>query len=234
MKQFVVYLFFTQVFGCGPFTLSGDLTYDMSPFRNTIDYSAKYNGSPYATLNVCRALVKPCQPSASGCQDSPAVPMGTFTTETFTNPEQTGEYGYGVLATYSGGQDLRNYRINFVCDWNAGLGNPEFVQESPKLRYNFLWNSKYACPTNREPGTTSPLVNTKGKLSGGSILLIILLVLVVVYLIGGIVFNKYKRGLSGVQLIPNLAFWGSIPGYVRDGFKFLIGKCRGNPGYQPV
>ena len=41
-----------------------------------------------------------------------------------------------------------------------------------------------------------------------------------VYCIGGVVFNVYKMEKTGAEAIPNKEFWGSLPGYVKDGFVF--------------
>eukprot|EP01118_Nematostelium_gracile_P014498 TRINITY_DN5666_c0_g1_i2.p1 TRINITY_DN5666_c0_g1~~TRINITY_DN5666_c0_g1_i2.p1 ORF type:complete len:267 (-),score=52.28 TRINITY_DN5666_c0_g1_i2:56-757(-) len=233
MNKRVVFCLFlvSQIFGCSVVNLNGD-TYDLTPLTNNAqDYSTVGKGGTYR-VNVCRQLVTQCNsqsPTASGCQNT--VPIGVVTSESFGAPKQTGEYGFGVLASYTGGQDKRNYDISFICDWNAGVGSPVYSDESPTLYYHLSWTTKFACPTNRKPPSGGI---GGGKLSGGSIILIVLLVVVVIYFVGGILFNKFKRGLSGVEVIPNVAFWGSLPGLVRDGFKFLFGKCRGKSGYQTV
>jgi len=58
----------------------------------------------------------------------------------------------------------------------------------------------------------------------------------VVYLVAGVLFNKFKRGLTGVELVPNVTFWSSIPGLVKDGVMFIVNKIRGlrGGGYQSV
>lgn len=65
-----------------------------------------------------------------------------------------------------------------------------------------------------------------------------LLVIVVVYFVGGVLFMKFKREASGKDLIPNVEFWSSIPGLVKDGIKFsynhTIGKCSSRSGYSSM
>jgi len=42
-------------------------------------------------------------------------------------------------------------------------------------------------------------------------------------------------GATGVDIIPNVGFWTSLPGLVKDGFMFIINKIRGRGGsYQQV
>jgi len=121
--------------------------------------------------------------------------------------------------------DARLTEIDFVCDENAGTGSPSFLGESPTHHYTFSWPTQYACPGGG---------GGKKGLSVGSILLIILLCLVVVYIVAGILFNKFRRDLTGIELVPNVTFWTSIPGLVKDGVMFLVGKVRGRSGYQSV
>ena len=35
--------------------------------------------------------------------------------------------------------------------------------------------------------------------------------LLVVYLVGGIIFNKYRKGATGKEMIPNVNFWTDFP-----------------------
>ena len=70
----------------------------------------------------------------------------------------------------------------------------------------------------------------QGGLSGGSIFLIILLVAVVLYLVGGVLFNKYRRGATGTDVLPNKAFWLDLPGLVAEGCRFSWHKIRALAG----
>jgi len=73
-------------------------------------------------------------------------------------------------------------------------------------------HTKYAC--------------VKSGLSVGSILVIIFISLVVVYLVAGILFNKYSKGATGKELIPNVNFWTDFPLLVKDGAVFSFQCCR--------
>ena len=65
-----------------------------------------------------------------------------------------------------------------------------------------------------------------GGLSGGWIFIIILIVVSFVYCVGGAMFMRYRRGASGVEMVPNWTFWKDLPGLVRDGCSFSWQKTR--------
>lgn len=35
------------------------------------------------------------------------------------------------------------------------------------------------------------------------------------YIVGGIIFQKFVRKASGKEIIPNVGFWTSLPGYLK-------------------
>jgi len=41
------------------------------------------------------------------------------------------------------------------------------------------------------------------------------------YLIAGVIYNRYRREKRGVELIPNLDLWVSLPSLVKDGHIYL-------------
>ena len=58
--------------------------------------------------------------------------------------------------------------------------------------------------------------------SFGSTLLIIFFSFVVFYLVLGICTKKFLMGATGVEVIPNLAFWSELPNLVKVSVFFLI------------
>ncbi len=40
-------------------------------------------------------------------------------------------------------------------------------------------------------------------------------VLLTVYFVGGILFMKFGRNSTGIEMIPNLSFWKSLPGNIK-------------------
>jgi 1,2-dihydroxy-3-keto-5-methylthiopentene dioxygenase len=214
-------------------------TYDLSALKNDKqDYKIAKNSAPIVKwdiyLNMCRPLVQPiCASGAAGCQQwdpskgvTGRASMGAYAGSSFQAPIKTGDKGYGVTIQYKNGDGNRQFEIDLVCDYKAGIGAPVFTGESPQLHYNFLWATAHACPTGSK--------GAGGGLSGGSILLIILLVVAVVYLVAGVLFNKFKRQATGIELIPNVGFWTSLPGLVKDGVMFIVHKITKRGQYTQV
>ncbi len=40
-------------------------------------------------------------------------------------------------------------------------------------------------------------------------------VLLTVYFVGGILFMKFGKNSTGIEMIPNLSFWKSLPGNIK-------------------
>lgn len=55
----------------------------------------------------------------------------------------------------------------------------------------------------------------------GSTLLIILFSFVIFYLVLGICTKKFLMGATGIEIVPNLAFWSDLPNLVKDGWLFM-------------
>jgi len=209
--------------------------YDLSPMtNNNNDYFQNFASLKWDVwINVCRStLTALCGTGNAACQQwDPNSPTGkaalgkqnTMALGSIQKPSTKSPYG--VTAQYTGGADGREFEIDFQCNPGSGIGQFSFINENPKKHYNFAWPTQYACPTN--------VVISSGGLTGGSIFLIILLVVVVAYIVAGILFNKFKRQASGLELIPNFEFWAAIPGLVKDGFQFTINKTI-RRGYQQV
>jgi len=228
--SFILPLCFAQDLSCVWTDPAGGKTYDLSKLKNTaIDYYIPKNTYPQQDwdiwINVCHGLVTSlCGGDVIACQQwdktSPQghAAMGVATTQKFE------KNALGVVLQYINGPDSRQTEIDFICDAAAGIGKPQYVIENPQHHYTFSWNTQYACPVTVGAGGISP----------GSIILIILVCLIVIYLVAGLIFNKFKRGLNGIELIPNVTFWTSIPGLVKDGVMFIVNKVRNRGGYTKM
>jgi len=115
--------------------------------------------------------------------------------------------------------------------------------------YKTVLYSKYACP--RSPSTPPPPSspgNSSGDSSGrssglslGSKLLITFFCILIVYIIGGILVNKYARHIEGKEAFPNYSFWTDLPSLIKDGCKFtfhllgrMCGKGSSGGGYASI
>jgi Autophagy-related protein 27 len=112
----------------------------------------------------------------------------------------------------------RSMNLEFVCDPNPkdpkDPGLPTFGGEGPALHFTLQWITPYACPV--------------GGISAGSVILIVLLCVVFLYFVGGAVFMKFVRKAEGLEIVPHIEFWTSLPGLVKDGCLFIGSKtcCR--------
>lgn len=90
------------------------------------------------------------------------------------------------------------------------------VASKDTAAYVVKGSSKYACPLEPQDG-----------LSLGWILIITLSVSLVVYIVSGILINKYyKKKETTVELIPHFDMWRAAPGLIKDGVVFTAFKIR--------
>lgn len=116
-----------------------------------------------------------------------------------------------------GGDTARTLTVKLVCissgdDTFEPVGQPD----PQKNFYNYTLTSQHCCSS--VPAS---------HISLGTILCIIFIVVVVIYIIAGVLVNKFVRGATGAEIIPNRSFWTQQPGLIKEGFQFTGGKIRG-------
>uniref|UniRef100_H2Z8L3 Cation-dependent mannose-6-phosphate receptor n=1 Tax=Ciona savignyi TaxID=51511 RepID=H2Z8L3_CIOSA len=118
------------------------------------------------------------------------------------------------------GSSLSYSQVLLTCDPKIKNGQEEFsvISVDDDSYYTFEVKGESVCPT-----------KSNHSLSGGSVLLIIFFVLLFVYLVGGILYNRYKNEKTGLDMIPNREFWSSLPGLIADGVKFIFSGCKKSP-----
>ncbi|XP_072037687.1 cln5-like protein 1 isoform X1 [Amphiura filiformis] len=124
----------------------------------------------------------------------------------------------------------------FLPDGSGVVPGPiavELYNTTEACSFNMTVRYEGACP---RIGPSQPI---KQPLSAGSILIIIFLVTAVVYLVGGAIMNK-SGGATGLELIPNLEFWKSLPQLIAEGAVFFWSclLCQGSgtehSGYESI
>lgn len=160
-----------------------------------------------------------CQQDQGGAWHS----LGNWDSITY-NPLTGGGKGAILSASGGDGNPSRKMEINYICDSSAGFGELKFMNEVSN-DYSFEWRSTCVCP-----GACSKHGGDGGgdgpEISGGWIFIIILISCIVLYLVGGVLYNKFKNHATGIELIPNVAFWIALPGLVKDGHLYIYKKCR--------
>ena len=48
------------------------------------------------------------------------------------------------------------------------------------------------------------------------------ILIIPIYIVGGIAVNKVRKGATGIEMFPNIAFWRDFPGLVKVSLKLYI------------
>ncbi|CAM5101789.1 unnamed protein product [Eretmochelys imbricata] len=141
----------TEGDNCRVSDAQAEFSFDLSPLTkksgsyivNTADYDFY--------INICGSVSEElCQPkSAAACQ----VSKNKEHTWSLGEPSSKLSYYDGMIQlTYKNGTTYNNEKktqrstlITFLCDYEAGIGQPEYQVED-NYTYNFKWYTKYACP----------------------------------------------------------------------------------------
>lgn len=177
--------------------------------------------------NPCNKWTKPSSPSSQYKDCENIAACGTILTNNFDiGQQETAECYFNttvercVLAftgkVYLDTEQSPKTFITLECDSSEegqleSIGPPEKVDNS--AHFPFKLRSKYACPR-------------KSGLSTGSVLIIVFGSLLLVYIVAGILFNKFHRGATGKEVIPNVNFWMDFPLLVKDGVEFSYQFCK--------
>jgi len=215
----------------------GELHYDLTKLTNAMKKDILFNQADY------NYYYRPCQVPA-GCAQTPTKNAAICQVSTSTDPKsynlgQLNTTKWGALANglgfwlnVTGGDRAvtpplqRSAAIQFVCDPTQKDINSGFSyirEDAGTLVYYFTWTISYACPV--KPGGGGGK-DDDPAISGGWIFIIILFSLSFLYFVGGVAYQKFKNHATGLELIPNVHFWISLPGLVKDGNLYLYRKCR--------
>eukprot|EP00112_Aurelia_sp_Birch-Aquarium-sp1_P009296 Seg2051.4 transcript_id=Seg2051.4/GoldUCD/mRNA.D3Y31 product="Cation-dependent mannose-6-phosphate receptor" protein_id=Seg2051.4/GoldUCD/D3Y31 len=111
---------------------------------------------------------------------------------------------------------VRKTIIYLDCNTNAENPTLANFKESPSYTYTTTLTSTYAC--------------SKKGLSTGSILCIVFFSLVLVYIVAGVLLNKFFMHKEGSDVVPQKTFWVKFPSLVKDGAIFTYRRVRGKGG----
>jgi len=235
LLQFVL----TLAENCGTYTATDGSRFDLSSLTTTLGYNTTVNSGFYA-WNFCQPVpsfpdMAPCGPSGS----SYAVLING------TGPTQKC-YSIGdssIKPTFSDG--MNGPGAGVTISYKTSGGCLTAVRVNCNSQIDYVW--KNVQPTNANCTyliTVQAKVGCKLKgsgphsgLSGGSIFLIIFFVgLATYFMVGALIKWKLMGAPAGVDMIPNVEFWTSLPGLVADGCRFTKAKIMGLLGksYEPI
>jgi len=224
-------------------TVNG-FNYDFTALSATTDYNITGGTSNkwMIRVNMCKGLssmgTPPCTQGASACQwwdvPNPAYVQSLGLANTMSISQLVDGSGHkGFTASFTGGLNIDKktpikMEINFICSSGSGNGSPTSTQTTGN-DYKFDWNTAAACI-----GSNSGGGGGGGGITGGAVFLILLFCIPTVYLVSGVIVNKFIRHQEGMEIIPNMAFWAAFGGLIKDGVKFIGAKTCRRGGYAQV
>jgi len=152
------------------------------------------------------------------------------------NQSQNGELnppGTGFWVTYFSGDPTkfgnRQANISCVCGNteslgpfpNTGANGYEYLGPDAGNVYGLQFTHRACCPG-----------GGGGGFDYGWLFVIIVLGGAVLYLLVGVVVNRFAFHHEGMQMLPHSEFWASAPGLMKDGVMYLVHKVRGTSGYS--
>ncbi|KAF9817264.1 hypothetical protein SFRURICE_014417 [Spodoptera frugiperda] len=211
-----------------------DLTPAISTeFYTASTYEVKMNGSQYemstyyyhpcydVNLNVSQSIPKnTCTLPLSICRHVSTMNLANSTTQTFTFDQ--GSYDFMGRTNISNFSDQGN-SINYPNGPSETIVLLECAETENKLQVYSLSEPDKIVLAFYSKDACLKQIEVNGR-SFGSTLLIIFFSFVVFYLVLGICTKKFLMGATGVEVIPNLAFWSDLPNLVKDGWRFM---CNG-------
>jgi hypothetical protein len=149
----------------------------------------------------------------------------------------------------SNGNCFLSMQVTVTCDATVTTGFSDLTytpatgctSANPNSPFTFTAKSAAACPAAPSPppaptpsgdgGTVVVEVHSTSTAGGIAVTCIIFVGGALYFIVGCII--KAARGARGAEAIPNVDFWKSFPGLVRDGFLFVF-TCGKRTSYGSI
>ncbi|XP_009776956.1 uncharacterized protein LOC107759797 isoform X1 [Nicotiana tabacum] len=138
--------------------------------------------------------------------------------------------GITAKMSYRGPKLNCSLAVSIVCDTN-GVQVPRTLE--------LVGTCDYATQIHH-PSGCAMIISSHGQGMGWfGTMMIIILCLFGVYLLGGAAYRYFSLGIRGIDIIPNLEFWASLPHTLQSMFLSLVRRFRGpshghRSSYSPV
>jgi len=209
---------------CGCELPNGESKVDLSPITKispvTPAFSQVLSTGSALQYDPCRSFNCESSADARVCETAliTSAPVNYGKDVTYSYDDVSKQVTFTYHYTDTSGQSFKTY-VKMVCSTNDGIGTLTATDSSNDEQHLFLkLESKYACfiPTSHS-----------NKLSTGTILCILFFVFVFLYIVLGIILNKYVRKLETAEYFPNIVFWREFPSLVKGGTVFTYNKLKG-------
>lgn len=218
--------------GSCEFQLDGE-SFDFSDLRlhrGQAEYLTMDSSRYKYEINVCGAVTSKgseCQRSNGMiCQYTPGPGNNLDGVISRWSAEPHAKWSYinedqrdaGVKLTTKNGDDCtvhgqkkpREAVIFFPCNEDVKVGSIS-VQETATCTYVFNIPTKYSCPGH-------------SGMSAGWMFVAFLFFGSIIYIVLGVLYNRFRHNATGIEAFPNIEFWKDLPSLVRDGIMFTWGK----------
>eukprot|EP00708_Paratrimastix_pyriformis_P005543 GAFH01004606.1.p1 GENE.GAFH01004606.1~~GAFH01004606.1.p1 ORF type:complete len:247 (+),score=36.65 GAFH01004606.1:22-741(+) len=216
---------------------SDGTTWDLSSLVKPAGSSYRIQDSTYSyEFNICEDMTSTAVPRCQSALPAAVIQLysywctklGVTKQETVRPLKDASGQTTGVNVTYGGGDSCGelNRQVSFLITCGGQpTDQPTKIREYPvdSCMFEVVWTNPAGCPT-----------STGGGISFGTVMLIIMLVGATCFFAGGACYKRFRKGLTGLEMIP---CWGAIkalPGLVWDGIKatFTLSLCRS--GYSRI
>jgi hypothetical protein len=209
----------------------GGYRYDASYLKLPGSYYATKDSTRYHSygFNVCTPPTFDFQCPNDVCKDAGSCQreltgakrcfsLGDYSTMAFSQHPSGPDKGFvlsytGGYSPSTGSQSYRQTQVTFTCDEDADLNADytfQFVEEEElsagQLLYRFTFTSPLACP------------NLSHHSSGWLILLLAVVISFVAFLAAGSAYKAVTLGARGLEMIPAIDFFRSIPMHISNLF----------------
>ncbi|XP_046572937.1 uncharacterized protein LOC124280960 isoform X2 [Haliotis rubra] len=196
-------------------------TDNTAAFSDLLDSAGYYKYS----WNPCHPFTEGTCIGVAGCQQD--TNSGDFTSIGKQDTAQfINDVSDGLQIQYTDG--AKALSVTLKCD-KMETGKLDVKGEIPagSQQYYLTLHSKHACPGTGGGGGPSAV-------SIGTIVVIAISGCVILYIIGGVIFQKFVRKASGAELLPNYSFWSSVFGAIHVGVLFVFRCGKGNRVYSEI
>eukprot|EP00300_Choanocystis_sp_HF-7_P023904 c25292_g1_i1.p1 GENE.c25292_g1_i1~~c25292_g1_i1.p1 ORF type:complete len:268 (+),score=46.02 c25292_g1_i1:67-870(+) len=162
--------------------------------------------------------------------------MGSLNVTSFADGNATMYSTPNFAITFGGGDQCHNNgrpnrqtTINLVCCSTCTSDQLTMLGEVSYCHYYIQLQSARVCP-GYTPPQPAPGRRKKRGISGGSVILILFFVGLFLYFTVGMAYKALVVGSRGIEMVPNIGFWRSLPGLVLDGVNFVVSCGKNRPG----